>query len=115
MAVTVNLDLYVDSSETPAYYWLDVSVPAEAGLEMVDHGGVPIGPFTGDTMHLDVNAQGFNDGERTITVHIGGTSLDEEDGEIHVHVLNESNTEVGDKKIRMEQAHEQTKPIPKVV
>lgn len=112
MPVTSTLQLFVDSTETPPYYWLNVSLVDSEDYLLVSHGEIPSAPYSGDVMNVRVNLEESTVEPTDLLVQIGKTSLNSTTGTIVVHFLDENENEIDTKSVSMAQAQEQTRPIP---
>ncbi len=117
MSVTPTLNLFVNSDEPQPYYWLDVVVDTEEGYSLISHEVIPTTPSPGEEFHIDVNIQESGDGDNPtkLTIDLGTISLDPNDGEIHIHLLDAEKGDKGNGIVRAEEAQEATKPIPAIM
>jgi hypothetical protein len=113
-SIVPTLSLYVDNGQTP-YYWMDVEVASSEGYEIVSHGTVPAEADGDGEVHIDVNLQTLSSGPTTIEVILAEITIDPEQGEIHIHLLDDQQTEVGGGVILTEAASEKTRPIGPIV
>lgn len=111
MQINPNLELYVDKSGENYYYWIDVTIPTEENMEFTSHGSVPETANEEDELHIDVNLRAYVSGSTTIQVLIGEAPLDEENGEVHIHLFDQQSNPVGGGTVRVEEAQQATKPI----
>ncbi len=111
MAISPTLNLYVNSDEPQLYYWLDVVLNPEDGYSLVSHETVPTTPSPGEEFHIDVNIQesGEGDNPTKLTIDLGTISLDPNDGEIHIHLLDAEKGDKGNGNVRVIEAKEATK------
>lgn len=116
MPITPTLNLYYDPTYNPVLYWMKVNLPSGSQLEFNGHETIPSGPYENETLHIEVNVQDLDQGNDYIVIDIGQSPdiPDEEEGIIHVHLLDETRSEVGGNTAGMQQAQEQTKPIPPI-
>ena len=110
MDIIPTLNLFVDTSGTP-YYWMVVLIPGESDYEIDSSGPIPQLPSPGEEFHINVNLLPFTDGELSVQIDIGEIPLDAEDGEIHIHLVDQSFVRKGGGIVRADEAQEATKPI----
>ena len=110
MAIEPTLDLFVDNEQTP-YYWMDVTLPSGGQYEIENHGTIPPSANAADEFHIDVHVQSPNGGNETIQIDLGELNIDEENGEIHIHLKDHLNADKGGGVVRAENAQESSRPF----
>ena len=104
-----TLDLFVDTSYTPDYYWIDVTLSEESTYEIVSHGTVPTTVNTKGELHVDVRVQNENGGANSITIQLGQPNLHPQTGEVHIHLKTDLQTSVGGGTVSTQNAQESTR------
>lgn len=108
MSSTLTLNLFVDENQSN-YFWMDVVLPSGNGCRALTHEEVPQ-VNSSDEIHIDVNVDTPDQGSQTFQITIGESSIDTEEGEIHIH-LKEGSTTVESEKVLVKNAQESTRPI----
>ena len=112
MSLTPTLRLYKDTNYTPTEWWMEVELDSTGSDEFVSHGTVPSTASPGYEFHIDVNIQSPNNGNVLYEIDLGALDIDEEDGEIHIHLMDASSNPSGGGIVKAEDANQATKPIP---
>ena len=107
-----ELNLFMDSSEGAPYYWLNVEIPTTSGYEITSHQSLPEAVNEQGEFHINIDLQTHSNGETIITVDIGQIEIDHQNGKFHVHLLNQSQTSLGNGIVKTKDATESTRPIP---
>lgn len=90
-------------------------MPVGENHKILSHGTVPEEANCDGEAHVDVNVDTPDNGAQTIEIIFGELDIDHEEGEIHVHLLDTSQTEVGGGVVITEDAQETTRPIDSVL
>ena len=115
MSLTPTLNLHFDSNYSPPWYWMYVIIDSGSGYEpLTPHspGTTPSVASPPTEFHVHVDVQNALGGSDSVLVDFGQLSADAENDEIHVHLIDSGDSEVGGGIIRLEHAQEGLRPLP---